>query len=545
MGADSDPPDAVTPVDGTDPRRAGQAQRDEMLLAATVEELRERAERLHRATDDLAAQNERLLEAQRAVEAERARYRELFELAPDPWLLTDASGTIVDANHGVGELLALRTEALVRTPLAAFVEASSRDAFGDVLERLRDAGGRKRFALRVAPRDRAAVDVEATVSAVPERGDGGALLWLLRDVSEHVGRARSLGARLTETTVELERTREHAESERVHLQDLLQRLEEGVIAIDAQLEVAYANAAAKDLFLPVRLAEAAPLPLPWPDVDLAAFVRTLFTRRPRLRELHVNTSSGRALSLRGIPAAGSATAGLVITDVTARERRERAEREFVTNAAHELRTPLTAITSAVEALQRGAKDDASARDRFLEHIERECDRLARLTTSLLVLARAQMGVESPRLELVPIRPLLEQVAADMRPASGVRVEVACAPNLAAFANRALVEQALGNIAANAAKHTRQGTIVLRGTEQGRRWVSLEVGDTGSGIRSADQERLTERFYRAGDEPGFGLGLAIAAESARALGGRLEIESDPGRGTTARFVLPSAEVVSVA
>src|SRR5207302_364071 len=82
-------------------------------------------------------------------------------------------------------------------------------------------------------------------------------------------------------------------------------------------------------------------------------------------------------------------------DVTAREQRERIEREFIQNAAHQLRTPLAAITSAVAVLQAGASDDPIARAKFLDHIARESDRLARLTRSLLVLARAQTAQEKP------------------------------------------------------------------------------------------------------------------------------------------------------
>ncbi|HEV2901982.1 MAG TPA: histidine kinase dimerization/phospho-acceptor domain-containing protein, partial [Gaiellaceae bacterium] len=89
----------------------------------------------------------------------------------------------------------------------------------------------------------------------------------------------------------------------------------------------------------------------------------------------------------------------VLRDVTVREQAERAERDFVTNAAHELQSPLAAIVSAIEVLQAGAKDGPE-RDVFLAHIERESDRLARLVRALLILARTQTGVEAPRDELV-------------------------------------------------------------------------------------------------------------------------------------------------
>ena len=518
-------------------------ERADALLTATVDELRERAERLHRATENLETQNEQLLVAKDELEDERARYRELFDLAPDAFLLTDTNGKVVEANERASAFLGLRGDFLAGKPLAAFVEPSSRVEFRRELLGLAKEGGRRTAELRIRPRGAETLDVEATVSALPRRSDGAALLWLFRDVSERVGAARRLGQRLSERTVELERARVLAERERIHLRDLLQRLQEGVIAVDAKGLVAYANSPAKHFFLPARLVEGEPLPEPWPSVDLRGLVDSMFTPHSISGSLRVTTEKGRILAVRGIRALGAETAGLVVTDVSMRERRERAEREFVANAAHELRTPLAAITGAIEVLQSGAKEDAAERDRFLEHIERECARLGRLSTALLVLARAQMGVEPPRLEIVPIRPLLELVAAETHPAEGVSLEITCNRDLAAFANRPLVEQAVGNLASNAAKHTHEGRIVLRGIAGPDRWVSLEVADTGTGLPQDVQLRATERFYRTGSAEGFGLGLAIATESARAVGGRLEIESKTGRGTTARIVLPAAEVLT--
>jgi PAS domain S-box-containing protein len=536
------PANALPPADPSGLEQDGNAAREQLLLTATVDELRERAERLHRATEELADHNERLRAAQRALEDERARYRELFDLAPDAFLLTDAEGHVVEANAHAAALLGGEGDSVVGKALLEFVDEASREDFRDRMLALAKSGGRRTAELRVTPRARPTLDVEATVATVPHRGDGGALLWLLRDVTERVVATRSLGQRLSERTDELERTRARTERERVHLRDLLQRLQEGVVAVDAGGVVVYANGPATHFFLPARLVEGEALPEPWPSIDLGALVGSLFKSRPRVRDIHVTTGNQRVLSVRGIPALGAETAGLLISDVSTRERRERAEREFVANAAHELRTPLTAITGAIEVLQAGAKEDATERDRFLEHIERESARLGRLSTALLVLARAQMGVESPRLEVVPIRPILELVAEESHPASGVTIEVSCQPDVAVFANRTLLEQAVTNLASNAAKQTHDGTIWLRGIDDGNGWVALEVADTGTGIPPEAQLRAAERFYRAGGAEGFGLGLAIATESARALGGRLELDSEPGRGTTARIVLPSAEVV---
>jgi signal transduction histidine kinase len=231
-------------------------------------------------------------------------------------------------------------------------------------------------------------------------------------------------------------------------------------------------------------------------------------------------------------------------DATDRERRTRAEREFVTNAAHELRTPLTVIASAVEVLQAGAKDDPEARDRFLEHIDLATDRLGRLGRALLTLARTQTGQEPAKLDVVRLCPLLESIAGEITPLDEVAVDVSCEADIAALANRDLLEQALSNVARNAAIHTRSGSISLAAhPEDGS--VAIEITDTGPGVSSEDRERITERFYRAvGSEvEGFGLGLSIAAESVRASGGQLELEAVEPHGTRVRVTLPLARLVS--
>jgi two-component system, OmpR family, phosphate regulon sensor histidine kinase PhoR len=242
-----------------------------------------------------------------------------------------------------------------------------------------------------------------------------------------------------------------------------------------------------------------------------------------------------------IDASGERRGGLsIFRDVTVREHTERAERDFVTNAAHELQSPLAAIVSAVEVLQAGAKDSPQ-RDVFLGHIEREAARLARLVRALLILARTEIGVETPRDELVALGSLLEKVGQSLRVSSGVKLEIDCPDELAALTNGELLEQAVVNLAENAAKMTRSGRIVLAARVTGDGLVEISVSDTGAGITAADRQRIFERFYRAGpdESQGFGLGLAIVRAITDALAGELDLESIPGFGTTVRLRLPRA------
>jgi signal transduction histidine kinase len=232
-------------------------------------------------------------------------------------------------------------------------------------------------------------------------------------------------------------------------------------------------------------------------------------------------------------------AALTIDDVTERGRRERAERDFVSNAAHQLRSPLTAMTGAVAVLRSSPNLDEATRTRFLDHIERETDRMVRLTHGLLTLARVERDEVRPRPTVVPVRPLLAGLAED---ASGAVISVEADDEAAVVANEELLVEALTNLVGNAVRHG-GGRVALRGLRVDGD-VVLEVADSGPGMTPEVLERVFDRFYRAEGvrTGGFGLGLPIARAAARAAGGDLTLESAAGAGTTARIRLMGAKLL---
>jgi signal transduction histidine kinase len=377
--------------------------------------------------------------------------------------------------------------------------------------------------------------IAASASAI-ESGD-----FSTRVSSRFPDEVGDLARSLDRMRVHLRQSFSELGAQRDRLERLLERLHEGVLTVDAAGRVEFANDAARELLAGTGLQVGRPLPEPWPALSLGGLARELF--RDDARPAHARVEDDdRTLALVGIPARGSETVVLVLRDLTEDERRERAEREFVANAAHELRTPLQTILGAVEALNAGAKDDAEEQARFLGHIEREGKRLARLTRALLVLARAQTRAEGVSLSPVAVRPLLEDIAAGLTVADGVAVQVTCPEDLDALGDRDVLEQAVANLAANAARHTEAGRIVLRGVPGDDGSVVVAVEDTGPGIPVQARTRAFDRFYRPGarDSEGFGLGLAIARESARALGGDIELHDGPGGGTLALIVLPAVD-----
>lgn len=236
-------------------------------------------------------------------------------------------------------------------------------------------------------------------------------------------------------------------------------------------------------------------------------------------------------------------------EMTARLRFARqAQTDFVANVSHELRTPLTAIKGLVETLRDGAIDDAGVRDRFLETVEGETDRLIRLVNDLLVLSRADAEALNLRREAVDLVRRSRQIAERLAPQAEARqvtlqVEVGSGPLLAA-ADPDRVDQVLVNLVDNAIKYSHPGgTVTLAVSATSNGMIQVQVRDKGIGIPVEDLPRIGERFYRSDKARsralgGSGLGLAIAVALVEAHGGSLWLESTEGQGTVVRFTLPA-------
>lgn len=329
---------------------------------------------------------------------------------------------------------------------------------------------------------------------------------------------------------------EQLRADRDRLDRLLEQLHEGVVAVDRDLHVRFANRAARRFFSTNAVRDGTALPERWWGLALHDFATALFRPDAELSEARVAAETDQTIAVVGVPAAASDLALLVLTDITEAERRERAEREFVANASHELRTPVSAIAGAIEALQAGAKDSPEDRDAFLSVIGRQAERLGRLTRALLLLARVQTGQQELELEPVELSPLLAEVAATTI-ADG-KLTFDCPAGIAALAHRDMTEQVVANLVGNALAHS-SGPVVVsaRETADG---VVIEVADEGHGIPPDVRRRMFDRFYTGarGRRDGFGLGLAIAREAVSALGGTIDIESSSS-GTVARVSLVSA------
>jgi two-component system phosphate regulon sensor histidine kinase PhoR len=242
---------------------------------------------------------------------------------------------------------------------------------------------------------------------------------------------------------------------------------------------------------------------------------------------------------------------LVFHDISEVKRLETVRSDFVANVSHELRTPLTAIRGYVETLLRAPPSDPAEAADFLGVIERNTERLSRLTEDLLTLSDLESGKMPLTRRPVDITQLLHRVLevfwaqASKKKLEIVKLIDPGLPPLLGDFDR--LQQLLINLVDNAVKYTPSGgrITVSAGKTADAGLMQLAVSDTGSGIPEKDIPRLTERFYRVDkarsrELGGTGLGLAIVKHIVQAHQGKLEIESIGQKGTAVRVCLPAMQ-----
>ena len=247
----------------------------------------------------------------------------------------------------------------------------------------------------------------------------------------------------------------------------------------------------------------------------------------------------------------------VAKDITEKKRYERRLKEldrmksdFVSNVSHELRTPLTAIKGSVDNMLDGLTGDLNEKQtRYLTRIKSNTDRLARLINDLLDLSRIEAGINLKSTNL-SLETVAREVVDSLRP---VAAEKAIAleikrPQLSlnAWADPDRISQVLMNLLGNAIKFTpTNGKVTVAIEKNGAEWVKVSVSDSGPGIPSEEANRIFDKFYQVTQAEqqkvmGTGLGLSIAKALVEMHGGKIWIESEPGRGSTFLFTLPAEQ-----
>ncbi len=230
------------------------------------------------------------------------------------------------------------------------------------------------------------------------------------------------------------------------------------------------------------------------------------------------------------------------------ERSFVALRRFTADASHELKTPLTVLRAGVE---RAITTPHLPQETLvtLEETLQEIKHMSELVDALLTLARADEGLAPLHREPVDLRGLVDEARETgelLAEQAGVTMEIATPPEpLVVSVDATRIRELILNLLTNAVKYTPVGGSVRMQLGSANGTVTLSVADTGIGIAPGDLPHIFDRFWRAdsartrtGERPGAGLGLAICKWIAEAHGGRIEVVSRPGRGTTFTVTLPS-------
>ena len=228
---------------------------------------------------------------------------------------------------------------------------------------------------------------------------------------------------------------------------------------------------------------------------------------------------------------------LLVRDVTTAVLADKTRSDFVANASHELQTPLTVLTGYLESMSED-EDFPERWDDPIQHMASQCDRMTRLVRDLLELSRLETSETPPGFAPLNMAEVLGDAAQVGTARSGGQLDISTEVRSGRplLGDEFEIRSVATNLAINAVAFTPPGGKVVLRWETSRSGGRISATDTGIGIRREHLPRLTERFYRVRGEgspvvPGTGLGLAIVKHVLTRHGGRLEIESKPGSGST--------------
>jgi two-component system phosphate regulon sensor histidine kinase PhoR len=326
-------------------------------------------------------------------------------------------------------------------------------------------------------------------------------------------------------------------------------LPDGIILIDASLQIEWCNPVAeRHMGVSLKRDQGLRLTNLVRDPSFVAYLGAARYEQPLL--FSPLSLPGATLSLAVVEFEPARS--IVITrDVTQSERVDAMRRDFVANVSHELRTPLTVIKGFLEAMIDGGSDLDSIRLHHLNLMYEQSDRMHRLVEDLLTLSRLESQQGPDVEEEVDAGQLVAEVADEARTLSAGRHRISVeAQKLKLRGGRDEMRSAYGNLVSNAVRYTPVGGhITLRAVEQDG-GVALQVQDTGIGVAPEHIPRLTERFYRVDksrsrETGGTGLGLAIVKHVLIRHQGRLDVQSEVGRGSLFSAWFPPSRRIPLA
>lgn len=322
-------------------------------------------------------------------------------------------------------------------------------------------------------------------------------------------------------------------------------MKEGLVLIDTNENVLSINSAARNIFSAAEDCIGKSFLTVDRSRDLNAAIHSAFEHSHS--EIH-SDKNGRTyqFDISRIDSDGSAFGAVILLfDITDRENAEKLRREFTANVSHELKTPLQGIIGSAELIESGMVK-AGDMPRFVGHIREEAQRLVSLVNDIIRLSQLDEGDSLPT-ERVDLLAVAEEAAADLSEAAKARniSLLAEGESVFVFGIKRLLYEVIYNLGENAVKYNVENGNVLISVAKEENSAVLTVKDSGIGIAPEHQSRIFERFYRVDKSHskasgGTGLGLSIVKHAVQRHGGKIELKSEPGKGTTIRIILPAAK-----
>lgn len=368
----------------------------------------------------------------------------------------------------------------------------------------------------------------------------------IKDYNNEIG---TLARVFNNMATQLESNINQISEEKNRAEAILKSMVDGLIAADINLKIRVINPAAKKIFdladVDVkgnRVIEIFRHHEIEHSLDKAMKENTVLTK-----EIIIQKAEIRTLRCNFVPInneQGIVTGGIVVfNDITELRRLEQMRKEFVANVSHELRTPLTSIIGYVDTILENDIDDMTTIERFLYIIKKEADRLAILIKDLLDLSKLE-GKNKYVLRPGLLNNIVDKIVNILKEKArkkGIEIKTELSSDFMVYMIPEQIEQVFINLVDNAIKYTAEGGLIVVRVYYRYDKVVVEISDNGIGIPPEEQERIFERFYRvdkarARHFGGTGIGLSIVKHVIQNHNNKIEVDSQPDKGSTFRFYL---------
>ena len=363
--------------------------------------------------------------------------------------------------------------------------------------------------------------------------------------------AQRIGFQLEKIVNELEQLQKQIAKRESGMQTIFSAMQDALLVVDSNRQVILTNQTFRKLFDAPEISVATPVLEIVRDPTLDRLLNDAFRGKGPVRsEFAIEQSQIELHAVATKNDAGEITGALVLFhDITELKKMDQVRRDFVANVSHELRTPLSILRGYIETLLDSPNTPREELTRILRVMERHSDRLELLVEDLLTLAQLESANPNLQIGTVDLSKFLPEMVRDWEKklaGKGLNIIVDVSTDLWPIpVDRTRLQEALYNLLDNAVKYSREHGEIRLSARQRNAEIEVAVRDDGIGIAKEDLPRIFERFYRADKARspdkvrGTGLGLAIVKHIAQLHGGRVEAESEVGKGTTIRVVLPSA------